>query len=79
MKKTLLFFGIIAVCSFASCKKDYTCTCTSTVNGTSSGTADITTFNGVSKSAARANCQSTSSTGTYAGTAYTQVTTCKLN
>lgn len=33
MKKlTLLAIAVMAIC-FASCKKDYTCECTSTING----------------------------------------------
>ncbi len=40
MKKVFLFAAVITAFSFASCKKDYTCTCTSTA---ASGAAGITT------------------------------------
>lgn len=68
MKKiTLLSIVAVAALSFASCKKDYTCTCTSSYSSTSS----VTKIIGVSKKAAQANCVS----GT--GTGYSQ--TCTLS
>ena len=76
--KKLLFIGVVAVASLASCKKDYTCTCISTTNGVA-GTANVTTLVGVSKGAARANCLDATSTDTYAGTTYTTTTDCTLN
>ncbi len=71
MKKVLLFVAVATAASFASCKKDHTCSCTTT----GSTTADVTTYPKSTKAAARANCLS--STQTYAGTVYT--TTCTLN
>ena len=63
MKKlTLLSVALVAI-SFASCKKDYTCTCTST----GSSTASVTKIIGVSKKAAQANCASYVRTTTSSG------------
>lgn len=72
MKKGLLFVAVIAA-SLASCKKDRTCTCTTTANGTA-GTPNVTTYEKSSKGAARANCLS--STWTENGVSY--VETCDL-
>ncbi len=70
MKKlTLLSIALVAL-SFASCKKDYTCTCTSA----GSSTANVTKIIGVSKKAAQANCVSGTSTSNGIGYA----TTCTL-
>lgn len=58
MKKlTLLFIGSAAI-FLVSCKKDYTCTCTTTGGGT-----NITKVIGVSKKTAKANCVSTIENG----------------
>lgn len=57
MKKVLLFTAVLAGMSFASCKKDHTCTCTTTANGVA-GTPSVTTFTKSTKSSARANCLS---------------------
>lgn len=77
MKKlTLLAVAFVAV-SFASCKKDYTCTCTYT----GSTTPQITKIIGVSKKAATANCVSGTRTSTNAAgvTGTAQVATCELS
>jgi hypothetical protein len=56
MKKlSILSIAFLAI-SFASCKKDYTCTCSD------SGTT-VTKIVGVSKKTAKANCVSTTSYG----------------
>jgi hypothetical protein len=71
MKKLIYIPCALLALSFASCKKDYTCTCTST----GSTTASVTTIVEVDKAAAQANCVSTSqtdNTGTY-------VVTCELS
>lgn len=58
MKKGLLFVAVVTA-SLASCKKDHTCTCTSTYNGVATSTTpDVTIYTESSKSAARANCVS---------------------
>lgn len=76
--KKLLFIAVVAVASLASCKKDYTCTCITTANGTASP-ADVTTIYGVSKSAAKANCVDDSRTYTSGGSSVVAVTDCTLN
>ena len=62
MKKVLLLVAVLSAMSFASCKKDYTCTCTFPNGGgsgsvtihdtkkkaTSTCNGDVTTINGVS-------------------------------
>lgn len=73
MKKGLLFVAVIAA-SLASCKKDRTCTCTTTANGTQVGTPSVTTYTKVSKGAARANCLSSSEVNN----GVTVVTTCEV-
>ncbi len=70
MKKiTLIAIAFVAV-SFASCKKDYTCTCSYTGGGT-----DVTKMK-TSKSSAQAHC--TSGTSTF-GTGGANVKTCSLS
>lgn len=52
MKKVLLF-GAFALLTLASCKKDWTCTCTSSIGGSESSTiSDMT------KSDAKVECDS---------------------
>lgn len=77
--KKLLIVAVIAVAGLASCKKDYTCTCTTTTTPGGTGTPQVTTFNGVSKGAARANCLDSKSTYTFSGVTVTSTTDCELN
>lgn len=49
--KKILVFGILGLFIFASCKKDWTCTCTSSIGGSSSSTITDKT-----KSDAKAEC-----------------------
>ena len=72
MKKTVLFIAVVAAFSFASCKKDRTCTCT---DSTSGATAQVTTYPKSTMAAARANCLSYTHVNP-AGTTIT--TTCNL-
>lgn len=74
MKKIILFSTAILALGFASCKKDYTCTCTSA----GSSTATVTKLIGVSKKTAKANCVSTITTGTGASAGLAYVETCTL-
>lgn len=78
MKKGLLFVAVISAFSFASCKKDLTCTCTTVSTPTGGGTAitnvSTVTFTKATKAAGRANCLNE----TYTGSNYTSVTTCEL-
>jgi phage-related tail protein len=69
MKKLSILAVVLVAASFASCKKDYTCTCSST------GGSNVTKILGVSKKAAQANCVSTSQTVN--GTVYDE--TCTLS
>lgn len=74
MKKVLLFIAVVSAASFASCKKDRTCTCTTTSTGYS-GTPVVTTYVKSTKSAARANCLNYTTTS--GSTVFT--TTCTLD
>ncbi len=78
MKKTIyLFSGLFAVLFTSSCKKDYTCECTTSYsyNGVTSPDVDINqiTIKGASKHAAKANCLDTEQTYSYSygSTTYT--------
>jgi hypothetical protein len=60
MKKiTLLAIAALAI-SFASCKKDYTCTCTTSYTGGGSSTS-TTIHKGLKKKQAQAACANTES------------------
>ncbi len=72
MKKVLLFVAVVSAFSFASCKKDHTCTCTS-VTGSSTST-DVTIYPKSTKAAARAACLSS----TEVNGGVTTTTTCTL-
>jgi hypothetical protein len=62
MKKILLFAVIAVVgASFASCKKDYTCTCTIKETGSPDQTVSATIKN-VTKSDAKKSCEGSVST-----------------
>lgn len=79
MKKVLLFVAVVSAFSFASCKKDRTCTCvsTSTIPGSTSST-DVKTYTDAKKADARAACLSTSGTYDFGGTSYVWTSTCEL-
>lgn len=64
MKKTVIIAVATLALSFASCKKDRTCTCTYSNAGSSNTDTQITTYSKVTKKAARVNCTS--------GTSYDQ-------
>lgn len=58
MKKiTILAVAALAI-SFASCKKDRTCTCVISNSGSSNTSTDVTTMTKVSKKTGTANCTS---------------------
>ena len=61
MKKTAFIAIVALACSFASCKKDRTCTCTYSKPWASSSETQVTTYNNVSKKSALATCTSGSS------------------
>ncbi|MGZ3862982.1 MAG: hypothetical protein ACXVPN_05285 [Bacteroidia bacterium] len=71
MKKiSILAFALVAI-SFASCKKDYTCTCTDATGG------EVRKFSKVTKRAALAHCQT--ATTTRSGGGGPQTETCTLS
>jgi len=70
MKKLSIIAIAFAAISFASCKKDYKCTCTDSTGGSS-----VYTIVKVNKKTAKANCVST--TTSVQGFAYTE--TCSLS
>jgi hypothetical protein len=55
MKKGLILPALLLTIGFVSCKKDYTCTCTSSPG---SGAPSVKKIIGVSKKTANANCAS---------------------
>lgn len=69
MKKVLLTVAVVAL--FASCKKDYTCTCTETdfdLNGDPISFTSVQTYPELSGSNAnflKATCESTYSSGSF--------------
>lgn len=58
MKKTAFIAIVALACSFASCKKDRTCTCTYYKPWASSSETQVTTFEHISKRSALNNCTS---------------------
>ena len=78
MKKVFLFVAVVTAASFASCKKDRVCTCTTTTSG---GTAtEVTTYHEVKKGDARQMCTGSQTTTTYStgGATVGDDTTCEL-
>jgi len=77
MKKVLLFVAVVTAASFASCKKDRVCTCTSSYPGqTTTSTPVVTTYPSSKKAAARSHCLSTTTTS---GSGVIVTNTCDLN
>lgn len=58
MKQTVFLIMIVLACSFASCKKNRTCTCTYSKSWASSSETQITTYDNVTKKSALATCTS---------------------
>ena len=58
MKKTVFITMIALACSFASCKKNRTCTCTYSKSWASGSDVQITTYDNVTKKSALATCSS---------------------
>ena len=57
--KTTVFIAIATLAfSFASCKKDRTCTCTYSNAGSSNTDTQVTTYNKITKKSGNANCTS---------------------
>lgn len=72
--KKVLFMAAVIVASLASCKKDHTCTCTSS-NSFGTGDPEVTVYPKSTKGAARSKCLSYTTTSTSGVT----TTTCTLN
>ncbi len=79
MKKISILAVAALALSFASCKKDRTCECTSTDStpGSKATTRKIT-YTKVSKGDAKVACQKTSYSSTNVGGTYTSTEDCKL-
>ena len=74
--KKVIFIAVVAVASLASCKKDHTCTCTSTSDAPgSTSSTQVYTVVKAKKSDAKKACI-TSKTTNSAG--YTTTNTCEL-
>ena len=74
--KKLLFVVASFSFAFVSCKKDYSCTCTTTLNGIQ-GAPVIYNYNNVSKTTAKAKCYENSKTTS--GPAFNKTTNCTFN
>lgn len=75
MKKNFLFIAVIAAFSFASCKKDHTCTCTWTsTDPSSTASTQVFTIVDAKKGDAKKACISK----TEIDGSYTETTTCEL-
>ncbi|MDP2385060.1 MAG: hypothetical protein Q8M29_01695 [Bacteroidota bacterium] len=85
MKKITLLVAVAAMFVFASCKKDYSCSCTSTSSlaGSTADPAHVTVHKDVKKVQAGAACHNTESAESYTSggttTNYTVTTTCTLS
>jgi len=81
MKKVILFIAVVSAFSFASCKKDRVCTCTTSYTSggqTTTGDPQITTYTKAKKGDAMAHCLNATYSGDNLGVAYTGTRTCTL-
>lgn len=78
MKKVILFSAVIAAFSFASCKKDHVCTCTTVYNPGANSYTEVTTYTKSKKGDAMSHCLSATGTQEIGGTTYTSTRTCDL-
>ncbi len=78
MKKTILFVAVLSAISFASCKKERACTCTSTTTfaGSTSTGAQTKTYKDVTKKQAKTLCVGYTTTD---GSGAVTTVDCKLN
>ncbi len=76
MKKviTLVFYSLLIISTFTSCKKEYTCECITTVGGLEVGTSSSTIKDTEKK--AKDQCESNSSSVSVNG--ITSTTSCSL-
>jgi hypothetical protein len=79
MKKVILFAAVVSAISFASCKKERDCACTTTTNygGASTTSSQTITYKDVTKKQAKTLCASWTTTDTSNGAVTTQ--SCTLN
>ncbi len=77
MKKVILSLVVVAALSTASCKKNYTCTCTVTIPGLANETVSYTIDDTKSKAKTACTAEQTTATSVYAGTGATA--TCAIN
>ena len=75
MKKLLILSALTLSMAFASCKKDFQCSCITTTNGVA-GPPVATSLVSVTKKEAKANCVNSSGTDS-GGNPYTK--DCQLN
>ncbi len=68
MKKLLLFVAVVTAFSFASCRKDYTCQCTTTYTNGSPTTTDNTYRFKTTKRRAQTICDTNESSSSYSTT-----------
>lgn len=61
MKKLLLLVAVFTAFSFASCKKDHTCTCTESYSDGSPGSTMVYTITNAKKGDAKKACISSTS------------------
>jgi len=79
MKKVFLFVAVVSAFSFASCKKDRVCTCTTTDSTTGAVTESKTTLYKVKKGDAMERCIGEQTVTTSGAVSFTgDKTTCKL-
>jgi hypothetical protein len=81
MKKVILFVAVVSAFSFASCKKDHVCTCTTVyVSGGQTTTSDpqVVTYTKSKKGDAMSHCLNATASGTQFGASYTETRTCTL-
>jgi hypothetical protein len=78
MKKLFILSFALCAFTFTSCKKDFTCTCTTTSPGSAS-TSVKKTVKDVTKKQAEALCNSGDQTVTVGGFGFTQTQSCKID
>lgn len=78
MKKIFITTVALVAVMLTSCKKDFTCTCTTTSPGSPSSTEKITVKE-VNKKQAEAKCNSGDQTFTVMGFGISQTRSCKID
>ncbi|MGZ3904787.1 MAG: hypothetical protein ACXVC6_13890 [Bacteroidia bacterium] len=79
MKKlTISVIAIFALTTMVSCRKDRTCTCTSSTNGGTASTTTVVVKKATKNAALGGQCASSTDSYTSGGTSYVQTRTCTL-